>query len=823
MKVNVAFCPHFHQPHFQLQYTREEVFKNSYLPWIELLETMAADPGFYINLHYSGPLLLWLAHEKPGYLKRLKTLLKKDSFGMIGGLADEAFAQLSARPDDILFQVREYANISTRLLGVNPREWEGIHVVEREAGEWVLYNLAAAARLVGALPLLYLDAETFFGPHFNYPGGQYDYCRKHFGFDDPHARTTVSHLPPEILFYGLRDEIGGQEYFVLPVHSEFRYRLLKRQPFGAGDRNIIKPRQYVFYLKDAAEKSREMARRLGKDLEPVIVIFEDAEKFGQWSKDPRGDTAWLQEFFRLVLADPELQFCGLKSYFERQGFLDTYPAATSRSYAEWENWTARRGIRGVTFGDERLRRVMARQRDLEHKMQAIDRLTLGDLEVPGLPRLLLRDTVLDSPHRFKIIQELLSTRYSEEMARAYRVIQRARNLAYQEDPRWASRHPSYGSCAYFDLQGLAYLELAERLADLAIAQLKGDGGASTEVVIRDWDMDGEDEVIVRTPYQTVVIHVRKGQVLFHQGMAKKEWGFTDLLGYLEKEMLFPVAYSEVLKVTHSLIFTETDSDLTEEFYPEGGRVERCRNSMGLTFATLREGNWVALTQETPGYRLVATETHGDKTVISLEASPSVINDGERLRFRVRKTFHIGEAAFSMSVEVQVIDGECGELYLTPELVTSMVPSDERELQPVSWLGIAGEASEVNYEVARPGAEKGSYRSEINRFPRPGKLAYVCETVSGRGTASCNTLFWEIVSGQAIERVVIEPAVKSYYRGHVFPSHSELGYDASGLLIRPYVAVTDGQASFQAELSWCLGEGPVPDEYRHVLQLIPPAL
>ena len=255
LKTNVAFCPHFHQPHFQLQHTREEVFKNSYLPWIELLEEATEDPDFYINIHLSGPLLLWLAQEKPIYIERLRKLFEKEGVGMIGGLADEAFVQLSARPDDILFQVREYANITARLFGVKAQNWEGIHVVEREAGEWTLYNLAVAARMIGTVPLFYLDAETFYEPHFNYPGGPFDYCRKHFGFDDPHARTTVSHLPPEILFYGLRDEIGGQEFFVLPVHSEFRYRLLKRQSFGGNDHSIIKPSQYIFYLKDAAEKA----------------------------------------------------------------------------------------------------------------------------------------------------------------------------------------------------------------------------------------------------------------------------------------------------------------------------------------------------------------------------------------------------------------------------------------------------------------------------------------------------------------------------------------------------------------------------------------
>jgi hypothetical protein len=819
LKANIAFCPHFHQPHFQLYHTREEVYRNSYVPWLEFLETAAGEPGFCINLHFSGPLLLWLAQEKPAYLQRLRVLLQKDGCSLIGGLADEAFSQLSARPDDILFQVREYANLTTMLLGVGPQEWEGIHVVEREAGEWTLYHLAVAARMLGAAPVFYLDAETFYEPHFNYPGGPFDYCRRHFGFHDPHSLTTVSHLPPEMLFFGLRDEIGGEEYFVLPVHSEFRYRLLKRRPFAAGDHSLIKPGQYVSYLKDAAEKSREMARKLGKELEPVIVIFEDAEKFGQWSKDPQGDTSWMLEFIRLVREDPDLGFCGLRSYLKQEGYWDTYPAATSRSYPEWENWTARRGIRGVTFGDERLRKVIARQRDLEQRMQDVERWILQEVEISGLPRLLLRDAVMDSPHRFRFVEELLAARYPQELTRAYRVIQRVRNLAYQEDPRWASRHPSYGSCAYFDLQGLAYLELAERLADRIWEQLKDDAHRWPEVKIRDWDLDGEDEVVVRTGHQEVVIHVRRGQVIFQHAIGEKQ-GLAELLEYLEKEMLSPVTYSEVLALSHSLIFTETDSELREEFYPEGGRVERCRNSMGVSFAALKDGKWVPLEQESSGYRLLSTETQGDEAVISLEQLVRLPNGEAPLSFRVGKRFRISDKSMAMTIEVQVIDGKLQEpVCLVPELVTSVVPSDERELQPSSWLGIEGEGDEVVYEVVRPGTREDSDRSEVSLMPHPRRLAYVCENINGRGSTFRNSLFWELDPGSQIKQVVIEPAVKSYYRGYVFPTHSELGYDASGLLIRPYIEISEGQASFQVEFSWQLGGGPRRDEYRHVLHLL----
>ena len=60
MKGHIAFCPHFHQPHFQLQKTREEAYSNSYLPWLKLLQDAVNLDSFYINLHFSGPFLYWI-------------------------------------------------------------------------------------------------------------------------------------------------------------------------------------------------------------------------------------------------------------------------------------------------------------------------------------------------------------------------------------------------------------------------------------------------------------------------------------------------------------------------------------------------------------------------------------------------------------------------------------------------------------------------------------------------------------------------------------------------------------------------------------------
>src|SRR5690606_23839737 len=145
---------------------------------------------------------------------------------------------------------------------------------------------------------------------------------------------TISHLPQSLLFFALRDEINGQEFVCFPVHSQFRYQLLKKDSFTSEDRVIIKPKHYYFYIKDALEQAYEQVRKLGKPLEPLLVIFEDAEKCGQWSKGPQGDREGLMEFFTLVDRDPDLKLTGLTDYLHEQGFLDTYPVSSSHSYPE---------------------------------------------------------------------------------------------------------------------------------------------------------------------------------------------------------------------------------------------------------------------------------------------------------------------------------------------------------------------------------------------------------------------------------------------------------------------------------------------------------
>ena len=87
----------------------------------------------------------------------------------------------------------------------------------------------------------------------------------------------------------------------------------------------------------------------------------------------------------------------------------------------------------------------------------------------------------------------------------------------------------------------------------------------------------------------------------------------------------------------------------------------------------------------------------------LEQSVNLPDGDGPLLLRVEKNFRVSDKSLCMSIEVQVVDGSLRErVCLVPELVTSVVPSDERELKPSSWLGIEGEGDEVVCSASQTG-------------------------------------------------------------------------------------------------------------------------
>ena len=811
----IALCLHFHQPHFQLKSVRDQVFARCYRPMLEMLEGRNdPDGALRLNFHISGPLINYASRHEKDFLDRMKAQVDRGIVKIVGGLIDESFPQLSSRADDAYFQILRYGIATERFFGVPPSGWDGFHIVEREVGELLLFMLSTGLGNLGALPLYYLDVETFFTP---FASQQEDLSLKHFGVVDPALKSTMPYFTRDALFSVYRDEIMGNPFFVVPIHSELRYFLLKRRPIFGSDPTCT-PTEYLALIRQKAETASELIyKKSNKKIPPLIFIFNDAELFGQWSGDPGADRAWMEEFFSLVIGSPEASFISLRDYYEKYGYIDTYPIKTSTSYTEFESWTMKRGIRGVTFGDPKLRRVISCLRDLEKAQELVERAVLDRVntdiragEVKGTTiKLLMHEItqrVLSSRNRYDLMRIFMAQYYPQEVLVAYDLIHTIRNIAYQEDPRWASRHPNFGSCTYYDLTGLAYIAVAHRLADYLLAEIAETWGLfpKTTLEITDWDYDGNDEVVINTDQQFLVISKVAGTVIHHQIHSPyfKGMDFKKILSVAESLVIEMPMFPATGFYSQCLIHTEPDSELCV-MLEEDSRVEYCRDAYRANFVEKGQPGEMRVVGsfDYQIFELADWKIDGTTLIVSMEATQTLSLSGAApLSVSLTKTFIVSEDRFEVTFTVTKLtdpdDPRWDRVLFVPELVNSVTPADDIDGKLESFIKFFPDGSTqkiaLTYQVTTfsPGSPRFSQHQVTETIYRPRELRYalaIKTPLYGR--------FWDVhtyrftkEAADLIEDIEVEPAVHTFYKGYVFDDHSRLGYHQSGAKVSPIFTI-----------------------------------
>jgi hypothetical protein len=813
----IALCLHFHQPHFQLKNVRDQVFARCYYPMLEMLEGVRnTDGALKLNFHVSGPLINYASRQEEEFLDRMKQQVDRGTVKIVGGLIDESFPQLSSRGDDAYFQTLRYGIATERFFGVPASQWDGFHIVEREVGEALLYMLSTGLRDLGALPIYYLDVETFFTPYFD--SEQENLSLKHFGVIDPALKSTMPYFTRDALFSIYRDEIMGRPFFVVPIHSELRYFLLKRRPIFGPDPTCT-PGEYLALIREKAAVASDLIyRKSNKRTPPLMFIFNDAELFGQWSGDPAADREWMEEFFSLVMSDSEASFTSLREYFEKYGYIDTYPIKTSTSYTEFENWTMKRGIRGVTFGDPKLRRVISCLRDLEKAQEQVELAVLDHVNSQiesSSAHIMLHEIprrVLASRNRYDLIRIFMAQNYSTDVLEAYDLIQTIRNIAYQEDPRWASRHPNFGSCTYYDLTGLAYIAVAHRLADYLLAEISKTWGLfpKTTLEIIDWDYDGNDEVVINTDQQFIVISKVAGTVIHHQIHSPyfKGMDFKRILKAAETLVTEMPMFPATGFYSQCLIHTEPDSELCVTL-EEDSRVEYCRDAYRANFV-VKDDNGKQAVVGSFDYRIFELSDwaiDGTTLIVTMEAAQDLSIEGAPpLSVSLKKVFTVSEDRFDVKFVITKLSEPKSPFWervlFVPELVNSVTPADDIDGKLESFIRFVSNESKkkiaLTYQVTSFSADSPRFsQSEITETVfRPRELQYglaVKTPLYGR-FYDIHTYRFNESTTDLIEDIEISPAVHHFYEGYVFDDHSRLGYHQSGVKITPIFNIPPGKTS-----------------------------
>ena len=279
-RISLALAIHNHQPVGNFGWVFAEVYDRAYLP---LLEALERHPGVRLSLHYTGPLLEWLAAERPEFLARLGVLVARDQVELLGGGLYEPI--LASLPEQD--RIDQLTRMASTIRGLTGRRPQGAWLAERVWEPDLPTSLAKAGYRWTIL-------------------------------DDQHFRAAA--IPEANLWGAYTTEDQGNLLTVFGTEQGLRYRI----PFGSVE-------DVIEYLRDHAT---EDGKRVG-------MMGDDGEKFGAWPTTYEhcwGERRWVERFFEALEANADwLTTVTPSQWLEREPPIGRVYVPTS-SYAEMGEW-----------------------------------------------------------------------------------------------------------------------------------------------------------------------------------------------------------------------------------------------------------------------------------------------------------------------------------------------------------------------------------------------------------------------------------------------------------------------------------------------------
>jgi alpha-amylase len=279
MPLRFVFALHNHQPVGNFGHVFEHAYRDSYRPFLELLDEYAEIP---VALHTSGPLMEWLVAHKPEYVERLRRMVRRGQVEIMGGGFHEPILPMIP-PCDRVGQISTYKNYLENLFETRVR---GMWVPERVWEQNLVSDIA--------------DADI-----------------EYTVLDDLHFRQA-----------GVED---GQ---LFGYHlSEDNGRLLRI--FAAAE-----PLRYLVPYRDPHETLAYFGDLASRHPDAAVVFADDGEKFGVWPEMFRHcyEHGWLRRFFDALRGNRHwIQLCTFA-----QALDETKPAGRvylpDASYREMTEW-----------------------------------------------------------------------------------------------------------------------------------------------------------------------------------------------------------------------------------------------------------------------------------------------------------------------------------------------------------------------------------------------------------------------------------------------------------------------------------------------------
>ncbi len=242
--IRLILALHNHQPVGNFDGVFEAAYRDSYAPFLDVLESYPALP---FALHTSGPLMEWLVERKPEYISRLQAMVAAGRVEILGGGYYEPILTMIPHRDRV-GQIRMFSDYLRRMFQTDIR---GMWMPERVWEQHLVSSLAEAG----------IEYTVLDDLHFHRAG-----------------------LTEEQLTGYFLTEDEGRLLKIFPGSERMRYMMPYQEPHA----------------------SYEYLRRLA-DKEPgaTIVAADDGEKLGSWPETHAHvyTHGWLRRFCDMLMGN----------------------------------------------------------------------------------------------------------------------------------------------------------------------------------------------------------------------------------------------------------------------------------------------------------------------------------------------------------------------------------------------------------------------------------------------------------------------------------------------------------------------------------------
>ncbi|MFX1506387.1 MAG: alpha-amylase/4-alpha-glucanotransferase domain-containing protein [Promethearchaeota archaeon] len=257
---------HAHQPIGNFPWIIEDAYQKAYLP---LIQTLRKYPSIKSNIHFSGPLLIWLQENHPEYLEQINSLYHSKQIEIIGGgFYEPIFAVIPDRDKEK--QIQLMLDWWEDNYQISPK---GIWLAERV---WVP-SLPPVLRKMG-VTFTFIDDYLF----------------------------HMAGLSEQQTYYAYVTEDQGVPITIFPINQKIRYLVPWR-----------KPEETIHYLMKGRDEYNAK----------IIVMISDMEKMGVW---PAGDrtthgicyidgydgTPWMNSFFEEIIKNSWIKSILISEYLQ---------------------------------------------------------------------------------------------------------------------------------------------------------------------------------------------------------------------------------------------------------------------------------------------------------------------------------------------------------------------------------------------------------------------------------------------------------------------------------------------------------------------------